>query len=155
MPLVAWLTENTVLLCLYGTSNTLLSLFEHLNQMFLQKPVWISLYLFIYLLFLYFCRNYTKPVSSLLVKRILQQYAKQICIFLFKITSAAALRRRHNLEEIILDEECATYTSRLLSCPLQPRCGNPVATTLLFQDSTVSNPASCFPSFSFKFCTTY
>lgn len=53
---------------------------------------------------------------------------------------AAALRRRHTLEEIILDEECATYTSRLLSCPLQPRCGNPVATTLLFQDSTCFLP---------------
>ncbi|XP_067226956.1 uncharacterized protein troap isoform X1 [Chanodichthys erythropterus] len=52
-------------------------------------------------------------------------------------TAVSALRRRHTpLEELILDEECATYTSRLLSCPLQPRCGNPVATTLLFQDST-------------------
>ncbi|ROL46926.1 hypothetical protein DPX16_20578 [Anabarilius grahami] len=52
-------------------------------------------------------------------------------------TAVSALRRRHTpLEEMILDEECATYTSRLLSCPLQPRCGNPVATTLLFKDST-------------------
>ncbi|CAM4678505.1 unnamed protein product [Leuciscus chuanchicus] len=50
-------------------------------------------------------------------------------------TAVSALRRRHTpLEEMILDEECATYTSRLLSCPLQPRCGNPVATTLLFKD---------------------
>lgn len=56
-------------------------------------------------------------------------------------TAVSALRRRHTpLEEMILDEECATYTSRLLSCPLQPRCGNPVATTLLFQDSTSFSP---------------
>ncbi|XP_067303348.1 uncharacterized protein troap [Pseudorasbora parva] len=56
-------------------------------------------------------------------------------------TAVTALRRRHTpLEEMILDEECATYTSRLLSCPLQPRCGNPVATTLLFQDSTSFSP---------------
>ncbi|KAL0158104.1 hypothetical protein M9458_046180, partial [Cirrhinus mrigala] len=52
-------------------------------------------------------------------------------------TAVSALRRRHtSLEEMFLDEECATYTSRLLSCPLQLRCGNPVAATLLFQDST-------------------
>ncbi|XP_059396426.1 uncharacterized protein LOC132129029 [Carassius carassius] len=51
-------------------------------------------------------------------------------------TAVSALRRRHTpLEEMFLDEECATYTSRLLSCPLQPRYGNPVAATLLFQDS--------------------
>uniref|UniRef100_A0A8C1VJW4 Si:ch211-156j22.4 n=1 Tax=Cyprinus carpio TaxID=7962 RepID=A0A8C1VJW4_CYPCA len=56
-------------------------------------------------------------------------------------TTVSALRRRHNpLEEMFLDEECATYTSRLLSCPLQPRCGNPVAATLLFQDSTCFLP---------------
>ncbi|KAG1961449.1 hypothetical protein F2P79_005545 [Pimephales promelas] len=55
-------------------------------------------------------------------------------------TAVSALRRRHTpLEEKILDEECATYTSHLLSCPLQPRCGNPVATTLLFKDCTVSD----------------
>ncbi|KAI2649687.1 Tastin [Labeo rohita] len=56
-------------------------------------------------------------------------------------TAVSALRRRHiPLEEMFLDDECATYTSRLLSCPLQPRCGNPVATTLLFQDSTCFLP---------------
>uniref|UniRef100_A0A8C2EBM7 Si:ch211-156j22.4 n=1 Tax=Cyprinus carpio TaxID=7962 RepID=A0A8C2EBM7_CYPCA len=56
-------------------------------------------------------------------------------------TAMSALRRRHTpLEEMFLDEECAVYTSRLLSCPLQPRCGNPVATTLLFQDSTCFLP---------------
>ncbi|XP_058618751.1 uncharacterized protein troap isoform X2 [Onychostoma macrolepis] len=56
-------------------------------------------------------------------------------------TTVSALRRRHTpLEEMFLDEECAMYTSRLLSCPLQPRSGNPVATTLLFQDSTCFLP---------------
>ncbi|KTG32386.1 hypothetical protein cypCar_00027399 [Cyprinus carpio] len=56
-------------------------------------------------------------------------------------TTVSALRRHHTpLEEMFLDEECATYTSRLLSCPLQPRCGNPVAATLLFQDSTCFLP---------------
>uniref|UniRef100_A0A671MEK8 Uncharacterized LOC107681975 n=1 Tax=Sinocyclocheilus anshuiensis TaxID=1608454 RepID=A0A671MEK8_9TELE len=56
-------------------------------------------------------------------------------------TAMSALRRRHTpLEEMFLDEECAAYTSRLLSCPLQPRCGNPVAATLLFQDSTCFLP---------------
>ncbi|XP_051946783.1 uncharacterized protein LOC127618396 isoform X2 [Xyrauchen texanus] len=53
----------------------------------------------------------------------------------------SALWQRHTpLEELFLNDECATYTSRLLSCPVQPRCGNPVATTLLFQDSTCFLP---------------
>ncbi|KAG1961451.1 hypothetical protein F2P79_005545 [Pimephales promelas] len=62
-------------------------------------------------------------------------------------TAVSALRRRHTpLEEKILDEECATYTSHLLSCPLQPRCGNPVATTLLFKDCTSFLPIGlCSP----------
>ncbi|TRZ00047.1 hypothetical protein DNTS_033589 [Danionella cerebrum] len=56
-------------------------------------------------------------------------------------TALSAMRLRHaNLAEMFLDEECATYTSRLLSCPLQPRSGNPVATTLLFKDSTCFSP---------------
>ncbi|XP_073678805.1 uncharacterized protein [Garra rufa] len=56
-------------------------------------------------------------------------------------SAVSALRWRHTpLEEMFLDDECATFTSRLLSCPLQPRCGNPVAATLLFQDSTCFLP---------------
>lgn len=56
-------------------------------------------------------------------------------------TAMSSLRRRHTpLEEMFLDDECATYTSRLLSCPLQPRCGNPVAATLLLQESTCFLP---------------
>lgn len=48
-----------------------------------------------------------------------------------------ALRRRlPPLEEMFLDEECAMYTSRQQSWPTRPRCYNPVALTLLFQDST-------------------
>ncbi|XP_056306058.1 uncharacterized protein troap isoform X2 [Danio aesculapii] len=71
-------------------------------------------------------------------------------------SAVSALRRRQTpLEEMFLDEECATYTSRLLSCPLQPRSGNPVASTLLFQDSTcflpigLSSPVRLSPVLSF------
>lgn len=53
--------------------------------------------------------------------------------------AVCTLRRRlPPLEEMFLDEECAMYTSRRQSWPSQPRCLNPVASTLLFQDSTVS-----------------
>uniref|UniRef100_A0A4W4F1U4 Uncharacterized protein n=1 Tax=Electrophorus electricus TaxID=8005 RepID=A0A4W4F1U4_ELEEL len=54
------------------------------------------------------------------------------------ITSLAvcALRRRlPPLEELFLDEECATYMSDQQSWPTRPRCTNPVASTLLFHDS--------------------
>ncbi|XP_060750420.1 uncharacterized protein troap isoform X2 [Tachysurus vachellii] len=52
-----------------------------------------------------------------------------------------ALRRRlPPLEEMFLDEECAMYTSRQQSWPTQHRCYNPVASTLLFQDSTCFVP---------------
>ncbi|XP_060794434.1 uncharacterized protein troap isoform X2 [Neoarius graeffei] len=51
--------------------------------------------------------------------------------------AVCTLRRRlPPLEEMFLDEECAMYTSRRQSWPSQPRCLNPVASTLLFQDST-------------------
>ncbi|MCJ8741493.1 hypothetical protein PDJAM_G00071400 [Pangasius djambal] len=50
--------------------------------------------------------------------------------------AVCALKRRlPPLEEMFLDEECAMYTSRQQSWPAQPRCYNPVASTLLFQDS--------------------
>ena len=45
------------------------------------------------------------------------------------------------LEELFLDEECATYMSQPQYCAALPRCSNPVANRLLFQDSTVS----CLP----------
>ncbi|KAK3547849.1 hypothetical protein QTP86_031961 [Hemibagrus guttatus] len=55
--------------------------------------------------------------------------------------AVCALRRRlPPLEEMFLDEECAMYTSRQQSWPTQPRCYNPVASTLLFQDSTCFVP---------------
>ncbi|KAG7323660.1 hypothetical protein KOW79_013362 [Hemibagrus wyckioides] len=55
--------------------------------------------------------------------------------------AVCALRRRlPPLEEMFLDEECAMYTSRQRSWPTQPRCYNPVASTLLFQDSTCFVP---------------
>ncbi|CAB1336775.1 unnamed protein product [Coregonus sp. 'balchen'] len=63
------------------------------------------------------------------------------------LSSAAALLRRRlpPLEELRLDEEVATYTSSpappcssiaTISCPLQTRCGNPVAAALYLQDYT-------------------
>ncbi|KAI4900779.1 hypothetical protein NFI96_017575 [Prochilodus magdalenae] len=56
-------------------------------------------------------------------------------------SAVCALRRRlPPLEELFLDEECATYTSCQQSWPAQPRCINPVASTLLFQDSTCFVP---------------
>ncbi|KAB5546160.1 hypothetical protein PHYPO_G00068920 [Pangasianodon hypophthalmus] len=56
-------------------------------------------------------------------------------------SAVCALRRRlPPLEEMFLDEECAMYTSRQQSWPTQPRCYNPVASTLLFQDSTCFVP---------------
>ncbi|XP_066527942.1 tastin [Hoplias malabaricus] len=52
-----------------------------------------------------------------------------------------ALRKRlPPLEEMFLDDECATYTSRQQLWPAMPRCSNPVASTLLFQDSTCFLP---------------
>ncbi|XP_028850437.1 uncharacterized protein troap isoform X2 [Denticeps clupeoides] len=52
-----------------------------------------------------------------------------------------ALRRRlPALGEMLLDEECSTYTSRPQSGPALPRCPNPIAVTLLFQDSTCFVP---------------
>ena len=75
--------------------------------------------------------------------------------FLIRKTSAAAspaialvLKRRLLLDELRLDEEVATY----ICCPApegqsfqrpRPRCGNPLASFLHFQDSTVSS-TSCF-----------
>ncbi|XP_047663364.1 uncharacterized protein LOC113658360 isoform X3 [Tachysurus fulvidraco] len=52
----------------------------------------------------------------------------------------ALKRRLPPLEEMFLDEECAMYTSRQQSWPTQHRCYNPVASTLLFQDSTCFVP---------------
>ncbi|KAL7864977.1 hypothetical protein AOLI_G00163970 [Acnodon oligacanthus] len=56
-------------------------------------------------------------------------------------SAVCALRRRlPPLEEMFLDEECATYTSCQQAWPAQPRCSNPVASSLLFQDSTCFLP---------------
>ncbi|XP_031421616.1 tastin isoform X2 [Clupea harengus] len=63
-----------------------------------------------------------------------------------KVTSlcrkrALELRRRlPALEELFLDEECATYMSQPQYCAALPRCSNPVANRLLFQDSTCFLP---------------
>lgn len=46
------------------------------------------------------------------------------------------------LEDLILDEECATYMSQPQYCVALPRCSNPVASTLLLQESTCFVPVS-------------
>lgn len=54
------------------------------------------------------------------------------------------LRKRFPpLEELRLDEEVATYTSASVGAPpgfapLRPSCGNPLASILHFEESTVS-----------------
>ncbi|XP_062397281.1 uncharacterized protein troap [Sardina pilchardus] len=54
---------------------------------------------------------------------------------------ALELRRRLPLlEELFLDEECATYMSQPQHCAAFPRCSNPVASTLLYRDSTCFMP---------------
>ncbi|KAL6483055.1 hypothetical protein MHYP_G00079270 [Metynnis hypsauchen] len=56
-------------------------------------------------------------------------------------SAVCALRRRlPPLEEMFLDEECAMYTSCQQAWPAQPRCSNPVASSLFFQDSTCFLP---------------
>lgn len=52
-------------------------------------------------------------------------------------------KRLPPLEELRLDEEVATYTSVCLSAstgflPPRPRCGNPLAAMLHFEESSVS-----------------
>ncbi|XP_041953866.1 uncharacterized protein LOC121713374 [Alosa sapidissima] len=49
-------------------------------------------------------------------------------------------RRLPILEELFLDEECATYMSQPQYCVALPRCSNPVASTLLYRDSTCFMP---------------
>lgn len=63
------------------------------------------------------------------------------------LSSAAALLRRRlpPLEDLRLDEEVATYTSTLVPAfpafhPTRPGCGNPLASVLLFKDSSTFVP---------------
>lgn len=63
------------------------------------------------------------------------------------LSSAAALLRRRlpPLEDLRLDEEVTTYTSALVPAfpafhPPRPRCGNPLASVLLFKDSSTFVP---------------
>ncbi|KAM6977771.1 uncharacterized protein troap [Aplochiton taeniatus] len=75
------------------------------------------------------------------------------------LSSAAALLRRRLpcLEDLRLDEEVATYSSALDPAlpalhPPQPRCGNPLASVLLFKDSTTFFPI-IFDGTSASACT--
>lgn len=58
----------------------------------------------------------------------------------------AMLRKRlPPLEELRMDEEVATYTCVSVPAapgflPLRPRCGNPLASVLHFEESSVSTP---------------
>lgn len=59
-------------------------------------------------------------------------------------SAVAMLRKRFPpLEELRLDEEVATYTFAPVQptsgfAPVRPRCGNPLASVLHFEESTVS-----------------
>lgn len=59
-------------------------------------------------------------------------------------SAAAMLRKRFPpLEELRMDEEVATYTSVSVPAasgfiPPRPRCGNPLASILHFEESSVS-----------------
>lgn len=61
------------------------------------------------------------------------------------VSSAVMMLRKRfpPLEELRLDEEVATYTSASVQAPpgfapLRPSCGNPLASILHFEESTVS-----------------
>lgn len=62
----------------------------------------------------------------------------------------AMLRKRlPPLEELRMDEEVATYTTISVSAapgflPHRPRCGNPLASVLHFEESSVSAPPTVF-----------
>lgn len=77
------------------------------------------------------CDGLTSPVSDSIVQK--------SCV----VSSAVAMLRKRlpPLEELRLDEEVATYTSVLHSTgflPPRPRCGNPLAAVLHFEESSVS-----------------
>ncbi|KAG7471814.1 hypothetical protein MATL_G00101990 [Megalops atlanticus] len=55
-------------------------------------------------------------------------------------------RRAPPLEEVLLDEECASFTSHPPTSPARPRCGNPVASTLLLQSYTCFAPIDLPPT---------
>lgn len=79
------------------------------------------------------CDRLTSPVSDFIVQK--------SCA----VSSAVAMLRKRlpPFEELRLDEEVATYTSVCVSAatgfvPPQPRCGNPLAAMLHFEESSVS-----------------
>lgn len=79
------------------------------------------------------CDRVTSPVSDFIVQK--------SC----GVSSAVAMLRKRfpPFEELRLDEEVATYTSVSVSAdtgflPPRPRCGNPLAAMLHFEESSVS-----------------
>lgn len=82
------------------------------------------------------CDSLTSPVSDAIVQK--------SCV----VSSAVAMLRKRfpPLEELRLDEEVATYTSVLAATgflPPRPRCGNPLAAMLHFEESSVSALQTC------------
>lgn len=73
-------------------------------------------------------------------------------------TCSVAMLRKHlpALQELRMDEEVATYTSVSDSAapsilPPRPRCGNPLASTLLFEESSVSTLQSVSTEMKYYF----
>lgn len=82
------------------------------------------------------CDSLTSPASDAIVQK--------SCV----VSSAVAMLRKRlpPLEELRLDEEVATYTSVLAATgffPPRPRCGNPLAAMLHFEESSVSALQTC------------
>ncbi|KAJ8397041.1 hypothetical protein AAFF_G00010950 [Aldrovandia affinis] len=63
------------------------------------------------------------------------------------LSGGLSYRRPPRLEECLLDEECAVYTSCPQTSPAHPRCANPVASLLLLQDPTGFIPIYSPPPF--------
>lgn len=79
------------------------------------------------------CDRLTSPVSDFIVQKS------------SAVSSAVAMLRKRlpPLEELLLDEEVTTYASVCITAatgflPPQPRCGNPLAAKLHFEESSVS-----------------
>uniref|UniRef100_A0A674N8Y4 Uncharacterized LOC105419983 n=1 Tax=Takifugu rubripes TaxID=31033 RepID=A0A674N8Y4_TAKRU len=84
-------------------------------------------------------QDLTSPVSDSIVQK--------SCV----VSSAVAMLRKRlpPLEELRLDEEVATYTSLLAATgflPPQPRCGNPLAAMLHFEESSRFVPIDLDPA---------
>uniref|UniRef100_A0A8C6Q251 Uncharacterized protein n=1 Tax=Nothobranchius furzeri TaxID=105023 RepID=A0A8C6Q251_NOTFU len=108
-----------------------------------SKSLQITIFFFFSLLF--YCTEVLLPSST-------SHNASYSCLLLVSFVAElisekafplkpAVVMLRKRLEELRLDEEVSTYTSvsgPAVFLPPQPRCGNPLASILLFEESTVS-----------------